>query len=343
MSNRIRSLLLWATLAAALAAGLPLVMARAQLATAATLSSTQGQAGFVPPLNNLVASHSRDQLAEGQHVFRYDTFGDEAFWGRALGLHQAVEGAALGGVGPGVSPKTALAVGLKVDSEALPFALIEALRQGQVDLDNPATTLALLKLNAVVGVTGFFSRSGGLRSIGIQCALCHSTVDSSLAPGIGRRRDGWPNRDLNVGAIVALAPNLKPITDLLGVDDATARAVLRSWGPGRFDAELFLLPDDASAGAVGTREGRLLPRRALCRAGRCRRALRPLLLSEPHGRGRERSRRVPEVALIGGGSRAGRTLPPRLTRSPCTTPPGMAFCPAAPTLRAPLVTPSRAG
>jgi hypothetical protein len=138
-----------------------------------------------------------------------------------------------------VSPRTALAAGLKVDVDALPENLIEALRHGKVNLDDPATTVALLKRNAIVGVTGF-PGNPGLRSIGIQCALCHSTVDDSLAPGIGHRLDGWANRDLNVGAIVALAPNLQPVADLLGTDQATVRAVLNSWGPGHFDAELFL-------------------------------------------------------------------------------------------------------
>src|SRR5947209_12948141 len=101
-------------------------------------------------------------------------------------------------------------------------------------------TLALLKLNSVVGVTGFFNVQGTLRSIGIQCAFCHSTVDNSFAPGIGHRLDGWPNRDLNVGAIIDLSPNLQPVADLLGVDVGTVHKVLQSWGPGKFDAELFL-------------------------------------------------------------------------------------------------------
>jgi hypothetical protein len=133
-----------------------------------------------------------------------------------------------------------LALGLKVDVEALPRQLVQALRRGQVDLGSPATTLALLKLNAVVGLTGFFSEAGQLTSVGIQCALCHSEVDDSLASGIGRRLDGWANRDLNVGAIIALARDLSPFTELLGVDEATVRAVLNSWGPGKFDAELIL-------------------------------------------------------------------------------------------------------
>lgn len=182
----------------------------------------------------------QQMFGQGRDVFRFDTFGDQAFWGDALKLHQAIEGSKFGGVGPGVSPTTALAVGLKVDVDALPASLIQALKNGQVDLSDPAVTLALLKLNSVVGVKGFFKPDGSLKSIGIECALCHSTVDNSLAPGIGHRLDGWANRDLNVGQIVALAPNLEPFADLLGVDQATVRNVLQSWGPGHFDAELAL-------------------------------------------------------------------------------------------------------
>ena len=177
---------------------------------------------------------------QGRRVFRFDTFGDERFWSGALQLEKAIEGQKNGGVGPGVSPKTALSVGLKVDSHALPKALVAAIKRGKVNLNDPKTTLALLKLNAVVGLRGHFKRDGSLRSIGLTCAVCHSTVDNSFAPGIGKRRDGWPNRDLNVGAIVSLAPNLKPVEDLLGVDEATVKKVLASWGPGKFDAELFM-------------------------------------------------------------------------------------------------------
>jgi hypothetical protein len=182
----------------------------------------------------------RDRLAAGRDTFRFDTFGDEAWWGGTLRLHEAIEGSRFGGVGAGVSPKTALAVGLKVDVDALPQSLLEALEQGRLNLDDPATTLALLKLNAVIGVTGFFGDGGSLRSIGIQCALCHSTVDNSLAPGVGHRLDGWANRDLNVGVIVNLAPDLSAVAALLQVDEATVRKVLAAWGPGRFDAELLL-------------------------------------------------------------------------------------------------------
>ena len=187
-----------------------------------------------------VNANVRRMVDEGRQIFRYDTFGDEDFWGGALRLHEAIAGAANGGSGPGVSPATALAVGLKVDADALPRKLRAQLRRGVVDVNDPATTLALLRLDAVVGVTGKFDGPGNLTSVGIQCALCHSTVDDSLAPGIGRRLDGWANRDLDVGAIVGLAPDVSPISSLLGVDDATVRAVLASWGPGRFDAHLFL-------------------------------------------------------------------------------------------------------
>jgi mono/diheme cytochrome c family protein len=199
--------------------------------------------------------YAQGLLEQGRKIFRYDTFGSEAFWGDALGLHKAIAGEKNSGVGPGVSPKTALSVGLKVDADALPAALKQQLKAGKVNLDDPATTIALLKLNAVVGITAFTNPDGGVKSMGIQCAFCHSTVDNSLAPGIGRRLDGWANRDLNVGAIVSLSPNLKPFTDLLGVDVETVKKVLASWGPGRFDAELdkdgkALRPDGQQAGTL---------------------------------------------------------------------------------------------
>jgi hypothetical protein len=205
------------------------------------------------PRQNPAVQNAINKVQQGEQFFRFDTFGDQAFWGDTIKLHQAIEGAKLGGVGPGVSPKTALAVGLKVDVDALPSNLVQFIEKGRVNLDDPAVTLALLKLNAVVGVTGFFNSSGTLKSVGIQCALCHSTVDNSNPalcagqitpnPGtgcIGHRLDGWPNRDLNVGAIVALAPDLSVLADLLSIDQSTVRNVLNSWGPGKFDAELLL-------------------------------------------------------------------------------------------------------
>lgn len=200
-----------------------------------------------------IANHAQTMIDEGRTTFRYDTFGSEAFWGDALQLHKAIAGERNGGVGPGVSPKTALSVGLKVDADALPSALKKQLAAGKVNLDDPATTITLLKLNTVIGVTAFTNPDGNVKSMGIQCSLCHSTVDNSFAPGIGHRLDGWANRDLNVGAIVSLAPNLKPFTDLLGVDADTVKKVLATWGPGRFDAELdkdgkALRPDGQQAG-----------------------------------------------------------------------------------------------
>lgn len=186
------------------------------------------------------ASQTANLVAEGKQIFRFDTFGDEDFWGGQLQLHQAIQGEQFSGVGPGVSPATALSVGLKVDVDALPRSLQRQIQRGDVDLNDPAVTLALLKLNAVVGVVGFFNSDDSLSSVGITCALCHSTVDDSLVPGIGHRLDGWPNRDLNVGAIVALSPDLSPFETILGVDRDTVVMVLNSWGPGKFDAELVL-------------------------------------------------------------------------------------------------------
>ena len=211
------------------------------------VSASRGRAHVDP------AKARADRLvASGRRVFRFDTFGDQAVWGGVLGLNKAIEGAKHGGVGPGVSPKLALALGLKVDAAAIPKKVARAIKAGKVNLDDPAVTLALLKLNAVVGVKGFFNRSGNLSSVGITCAVCHSTVDDSFAPGIGKRRDGWPNQDLNVGAIVASAPNLKPLEDALHADEATVKKVLLSWGPGMFDATLNLdgkafRPDGKSA------------------------------------------------------------------------------------------------
>jgi hypothetical protein len=190
-------------------------------------------------LSGADAQHAK-LVEQGKQTFRFDTFGDQAFWGDTLHLNQALAGKANGGVGPGVSPKTALAVGLKVDVNALPASVQTALKAGKVNLDDPAVTMTLLKLNAVLGVKGIFDSSGKLSSVGIECALCHSTVDNSLAPGIGKRLDGWANRDLNVGAIIGLSPNLQPVATLLHTDVPTVQKVLNSWGPGKFDAELFM-------------------------------------------------------------------------------------------------------
>jgi cytochrome c peroxidase len=193
-------------------------------------------------------------FADGKRIFRDDTFGSETFWGDQLRLHTAIAGEKLGGVGPGLSARQALSLGLKVDVERVPATVANALLAGQVDLDQPDATVALLKADAVVGVKVFLEGER-VRSMGITCALCHSTVDNSFAPGIGRRLDGWPNRDLNVGEIVAFSPTVKPIADALGVSEAAVRTVLRSWGPGKYDAELdkdgkAFQPDGRSAATV---------------------------------------------------------------------------------------------
>ena len=159
-------------------------------------------------------------VAQGKQIFRFDTFGDEAQWTDTLRIHEVISAA--------VDPVTALSVGLKVDAEALPAAVVEGIKNGSVDLKSPATTLALLKLDAVVGVKGTVQTVNGkdaLVSVGITCALCHSTVDNSFAPGIGKRLDGWANRDLNPGAIIALSPALT----------TAMKAVYNSWGKGKFD------------------------------------------------------------------------------------------------------------
>ena len=204
-----------------------------------------------------IRQHANQMIEEGRKIFRFDTFGDEAFWGDQLQLHKAIAGAKFGGVGPGLPPAKALQLGLKVDSQMVPPDVAAGIKAGKVDLNDPANTLALLKANAVVGVTAFANPDGSVRSMGIQCALCHSTVDDSFAPGIGRRLDGWPNRDLNVGAIVALAPNLKPFTDMLRVDEATLKKVLNSWGPGKYDAELD--QDGKAMGPGGRSAATVLP------------------------------------------------------------------------------------
>jgi hypothetical protein len=203
-------------------------------------SDTDSFFSFTNHNDQLIFNNSMRQLIVGRKTFRFDTFGDTVFWGDTLKLHQAIAGEKLGGVGPGVSPKTALAVGLKVDVDALTPDLVRALKKGQVNLDAPASTQALLKANAVIGVKGVFNANGRMTSIGITCALCHSQVDNSLTSGIGHRLDGWANRDLNMGAIVNLSPDLSAVASLLQVDQATVRTVLNSWGAGKFDAELFM-------------------------------------------------------------------------------------------------------
>ena len=164
-------------------------------------------------------------VAQGKQVFRFDTFGDETQWTDTLRMHEVIRTT--------VDPTTALSVGLKVDAEALPAAVVAGVQNGSVDLKSPATTVALLKLDAVVGLKGTVETINGadvLTRVGVTCALCHSTVDNSFAPGIGKRLDGWPNRDLNPGAIIALSP----------APSAAAKAVYNSWGPGKYDPRFNL-------------------------------------------------------------------------------------------------------
>ena len=189
--------------------------------------------------DSAVDRNSERLMREGKQIFRYDSFGSEAFWGDQLQLHKAILRDKKGGVGKGLSARAALQVGLKVDSRKVPKLLVEVLKEGSVSLDDPDTTLELLRADAVVGLKGVFDKNDNMVSLGVTCALCHSTVDDSFMKGIGLRLDGWPNRDLDVGAIVALAPNLKPVADLLELSESDVRNVLKGWGPGKYDAELI--------------------------------------------------------------------------------------------------------
>ena len=194
------------------------IIAAASIAFVLALASAIGarEPAASSPAQDANAATDEAARREGQTIFRYDTFGDEQLWTDVLRMHEVVAT---------VPPATALAVGLKVDVEALPAPVIDALKNGQVDLNNPAVTIELLRLNAVVGVRGTVSQAGELTSVGVTCALCHSSVDDSFTKGIGKRMDGWANTDLNVGAIVALSPAL----------DAATKAEFNAWGPGRYD------------------------------------------------------------------------------------------------------------
>ncbi len=224
------------------------------LSDPAALRAAEPEDGGLQPL----ASHApiktddplwvsaQDTLTRGRQIFRHDRLGSHTFFSRSLKLHRGLRE---------IGPATALAVGVKVDSEALPAAVLQAIQDGTIDLEDPANTVALILAGAVVGVRGKQASNGKLFEVGVTCAFCHSTVDDSVAPGIGKRLDGWANRDLNVGAILSLAGNLRPLADHLGVDVETVRAVLASWGPGKFDAHLNLdgkafRPDGASAAVL---------------------------------------------------------------------------------------------
>lgn len=223
---RLRSAVVFFCVAGSIAF-LSMAIARAQNAKQTSKSTFLGSA----------EANSQQLITQGRQIFRFDSFGDEGFWTGQLGMQQVVSN---------LTPRSALGLGLKVDSQALTSAQINAIQQGKLNLDDPAVTLQLIKQNAVLGVVGTFTNNT-LSSVGLTCAICHSTVDNSVAPGIGARIDGLANRDLDVGAIVASAPNLQPVVDVLRLAPADAnitaddvRAVLKSWGPGKFDAELFL-------------------------------------------------------------------------------------------------------
>jgi cytochrome c5 len=188
--------------------------------SACAAPNPQGDTGTAGVSGTASTDFSPQTLAAGRQIFRYDTFEDEQFWTDTARMHEVVQ--------KSVSPKTALSVGLKVDADAIPADVAAAIKAGKVNLDDPATTLTLLKLNAVVGLKGTVATINGrdtLTRLGITCALCHSTVNNSFAPGIGNRMDGWPNTDLNVGAIIALSPAITP----------AQKAVYSSWGPGKYD------------------------------------------------------------------------------------------------------------
>jgi hypothetical protein len=217
--------------ALALGAGslLPLVV----LASATAFPGGPGGSAW----DQRIEQHATALVEEGRQVFRHGPSADEELWSDVLRLELALSK---------LLPADALELGLKVDAEALSPRLIADLRKGRLDLESPATMLELLRSQALVGVTAGFDATGRLASVGLQCALCHSTVDDAVAPGFGRRLDGWANRDLDAGALLALAPELAPFEELLGTDEAGVRAVLRGFGPGRFDAALGLAEENAA-------------------------------------------------------------------------------------------------
>jgi mono/diheme cytochrome c family protein len=199
---------------------------RAKLVKAATSRISQlGLLGFAILVTTLEivscqgsTAPSAADIAAGRDIFRFNTFGDEKFWTDTLHMNTVIQSA--------VDPTTALSVGLKVDADTIPPAVLQAIQAGQVDMHSPATTVTLLKLGAVVGIKATVDANNNITRLGITCALCHSTVDDRITAGIGSRRDGWPNRQLNPGAIIALSPALT----------AAQKAVYNSWGPGKYDA-----------------------------------------------------------------------------------------------------------
>jgi mono/diheme cytochrome c family protein len=196
------------------------------ISVAAALTSACGGSGSAPDTSAADAAAANAALvAQGKQIFRFDTFGDESKWTDVLGLHTTITAA--------VTPTVALSVGLKVDADALPPAVVQGIQIGTISLTSTATTIALLKLNAVVGLQGTVENIAGtdtLTHVGVTCALCHSTVDNSFSPGIGKRLDGWPNLDLDPGAIIALSPAVTPAQKL----------VFNSWGKGKYDPRFNL-------------------------------------------------------------------------------------------------------
>jgi hypothetical protein len=207
-----------------------------QCSTQPRLRAKADKSGDPDDFNESIRESADDLMDKGKAVFRFETFGDEVFWTDKLQLHKVLVDEKHGGIGDGITPKEALALGIKVDLQVLPGFLKKKIQNGTF-LDDPWVTKELLKINAVVGVKAKFD-DGRITSVGFTCASCHSTVQSES--GIGSRLDGWPNQDLNVGAIIAMAPNLQAYADMLGMDLETVKKVLAAWGPGRFDAELNL-------------------------------------------------------------------------------------------------------
>jgi hypothetical protein len=216
-----------------------------------SLREKKDDSGNESTWNSDIRQNVDDMLEKGKAVFRFETFGDEVFWTDKLQLHKAIADKGAGGIGEGLSPKKALELGLKVDIDVLPKFAKEAVAEGKL-LNDVDFTLTLLRLNAVVGVVAKFD-GNNLKSIGLTCAVCHSTVDSNT--GIGKRLDGWPNQDLNAGEIISMAPDLTVFTETLGTDVETLKKVLKSWGPGKYDAELNFdgkgfRPDGKSAATI---------------------------------------------------------------------------------------------